>query len=189
MLDEAGKAIADGYRVLYLKCGLDGARRSRNASQPSTTPIGPEPLLRLDPNEAWSPGQAVRMARLLEPYGIDFLEQPVASRDLDGLARVRASSNIPIAAEPGSVHATSTSSRCSTRDAADVIVTGPHQAGGIMPVQEDRRHGRDGWSADQPPRRGRASESAQPPGCRCARPSRISRSATRPTTSCSRVTS
>ena len=71
------------------------------------------------------------MARLLEPYGIDFLEQPVASRDLDGLARVRAASGIPIAANQAAFTHFDVL-EVLRRSAADVIVTGPHQAGGIM---------------------------------------------------------
>ena len=130
MLGEARQAVADGYRVLYLKCGLE-ERDDLDTVAAVRDAIGPAPLLRLDPNEAWTPGQAVRMARLLEPYGIDFLEQPVASRDLDGLARVRAASGIPIAANQAAFTHFDVL-EVLRRSAADVIVTGPHQAGGIM---------------------------------------------------------
>jgi L-alanine-DL-glutamate epimerase-like enolase superfamily enzyme len=134
MLAEARKAVADGYGVLYLKCGL-AERDDLDTVSSVRDAIGPEPLLRLDPNEAWTPGQAVRMSRLLEPYGIDFLEQPVASRDLDGLARVRASSAIPIAANQAAFTHFDVL-EVIKRNAADVIVTGPHQAGGIMQLKK-----------------------------------------------------
>jgi L-alanine-DL-glutamate epimerase-like enolase superfamily enzyme len=134
MLDEARKAVAEGYRVLYLKLGID-ERDDLETVGAVRDAVGPAPLLRLDPNEAWTPGQAVRMARLLEPCGIDFIEQPVASRDLDGLARVRAASPIPIAANQAAFTHFDVL-EVLRRGAADVIVTGPHQAGGLLQLKK-----------------------------------------------------
>jgi L-alanine-DL-glutamate epimerase-like enolase superfamily enzyme len=134
MLDEARQAVADGYSVLYLKVGRD-EREDIETVAAVRDAIGPGAMIRVDPNEAWTPGQAVRMTRALEPYGIDFVEQPVASRDLDGLARVRAASPVPIAANQAAFTHFDVL-EVLRRSAADVIVTGPHQAGGLLQLKK-----------------------------------------------------
>jgi L-alanine-DL-glutamate epimerase-like enolase superfamily enzyme len=130
MLEEARRAVSVGYEVIYLKVGLD-ERDDLALAAAVRDAVGDGPRIRVDPNEAWTPGQAVRMARALEPSGIDFLEQPVASRDLDGLARVRFASPIPIAANQAAFTHFDVL-EVIKRNAADVIVTGPYQAGGLL---------------------------------------------------------
>ena len=56
-------------------------------------------LLQVDANTAWSPADAVRVLREIEPLGIELVEQPVAREDLDGLRWVRERSGIPVFAD------------------------------------------------------------------------------------------
>jgi L-alanine-DL-glutamate epimerase-like enolase superfamily enzyme len=56
-------------------------------------------LLQVDVNTAWSPADAVRVLRQIEPLGIELVEQPVAREDLDGLRWVRDRSGIPVFAD------------------------------------------------------------------------------------------
>ena len=53
--------------------------------------IGPGPLLRIDPNEAWDVATAVESIRRLEQYDLDWVEQPTPAQDVPGLAWVRRS--------------------------------------------------------------------------------------------------
>jgi L-alanine-DL-glutamate epimerase-like enolase superfamily enzyme len=55
--------------------------------------------LQVDANTAWSPPDAVRVLRAIEPLGIELVEQPVAREDLDGLAWVRRRVGIPVFAD------------------------------------------------------------------------------------------
>jgi L-alanine-DL-glutamate epimerase-like enolase superfamily enzyme len=55
--------------------------------------------LQVDANAAWSPAEAVRVLRAIEPLGIELVEQPVARGDLDGLRWVRERSGIPVFAD------------------------------------------------------------------------------------------
>jgi len=55
--------------------------------------------LQVDANTAWSPADAVRVLRQIEPLGIELVEQPVAREDLDGLRWVRERSPIPVFAD------------------------------------------------------------------------------------------
>jgi L-alanine-DL-glutamate epimerase-like enolase superfamily enzyme len=56
-------------------------------------------ILQVDANTAWSPADAVRVLRQIEPLGIELVEQPVAREDLDGLRWVRERSGIPVFAD------------------------------------------------------------------------------------------
>ncbi len=60
--------------------------------------------LQVDANTAWSPADAVRVLRQIEPLGIELVEQPVPAGDLDGLRWVRERSPIPVFADE-SAHA------------------------------------------------------------------------------------
>jgi|SRR6185437_1742997 len=134
MADEAAQAVAQGYQVIYAKVGVDDdadvatVRAIREA-------VGPGPKIRVDANEAWSAGSAVAMISRLAPFGIDFVEQPVGSRDLDGLARVRAASPVPIAANQAAFTHFDVL-EVIKRQAADLIVTGPHQVGGLLQLKK-----------------------------------------------------
>jgi L-alanine-DL-glutamate epimerase-like enolase superfamily enzyme len=55
--------------------------------------------LQVDANTAWSPADAVRVLREIEPLGIELVEQPVPSADLAGLRWVRERSGIPVFAD------------------------------------------------------------------------------------------
>jgi len=62
--------------------------------------------LQVDANTAWSPAEAVRVLRAIEPLGIDLVEQPVPRADLDGLRWVRERSGIPVFADESVHHLT-----------------------------------------------------------------------------------
>ncbi len=55
--------------------------------------------LQVDANTAWTPAEAVRVLRRIEPLEIDLVEQPVPREDLDGLRWVRERSGIPVFAD------------------------------------------------------------------------------------------
>jgi L-Ala-D/L-Glu epimerase len=59
--------------------------------------------LRVDANAAWTPKEAVRAINALEPYDIEFVEQPVAAHDLAGLRFVREHVSLPIIADESCV--------------------------------------------------------------------------------------
>ena len=59
----------------------------------------PEAMLRVDANEAWTPKQAVARIQSLAEFDIEFVEQPVAAGDIDGLRFVRERSPLPIIAD------------------------------------------------------------------------------------------
>jgi L-alanine-DL-glutamate epimerase-like enolase superfamily enzyme len=59
--------------------------------------LGPGAKLMIDVNCAWSPSVAIEMGRALEPHKLYWIEEPVATDDIDGSARVAAALATPIA--------------------------------------------------------------------------------------------
>jgi D-galactarolactone cycloisomerase len=59
--------------------------------------LGPGAKLMVDANCAWSPGFAIEMGRAMEPYKPYWIEEPVATDDIDGSASVAAALATPIA--------------------------------------------------------------------------------------------
>lgn len=55
--------------------------------------------IRVDANGSWTSEQAIDMIALLSEYDIQFVEQPVAAHDLEGLKFVRKHSPLPIIAD------------------------------------------------------------------------------------------
>ncbi len=82
-------------------------------------------------NEAWDAATAVDRIRRLALYDLDWVEQPVPGHDVAGLAHVRRSVGVKIAADQA-VYTTAQLRTVLEREAADVIVQGPHDAGGLL---------------------------------------------------------
>jgi len=59
--------------------------------------LGPHGKLMVDANCAWSPAMAIEIGRELERYHLYWIEEPVATDDIDGSAKVAAALATPIA--------------------------------------------------------------------------------------------
>jgi L-alanine-DL-glutamate epimerase-like enolase superfamily enzyme len=59
--------------------------------------LGPQAKLMVDVNCAWSPAFAIEMGRALEPFKLYWIEEPVATDDIDGSTRVADALATPIA--------------------------------------------------------------------------------------------
>ena len=57
--------------------------------------------LRVDYNQAYNPSMAVRAINAIEPYGIDFAEEPVNASDYLGMAYVQSRVSIPLMSHEG----------------------------------------------------------------------------------------
>jgi L-alanine-DL-glutamate epimerase-like enolase superfamily enzyme len=95
-------AQAAPYPVLKVKLGTDHdeeiIRTVRDAAR--------DKVLRVDANAAWSPKYALRMVDVLVECGVEYVEQPVAAHDVDGLRFVRERSRLPVIADESCVVST-----------------------------------------------------------------------------------
>lgn len=100
MAERAAAAGARGFTVLKVKLGhgdeveiLRGIRERFSGT------------IRVDPNAAWTVAEAPGRIAAIAPFGIEFVEQPVDPRDIDGLRAVRERSELPIVADEAAVRA------------------------------------------------------------------------------------
>ena len=56
-------------------------------------------MLRVDANAAWTPKARAGDHPLLQELGVEFVEQPLAAHDIEGLRFVRERSALPIIAD------------------------------------------------------------------------------------------
>ena len=126
---DARELYDGGYEVIYLKVGRDSTRDVATLAAVRDA-IGPRARIRVDVNEQWSPVDAARMLREFATFGVEIVEQPTSSESVESLARVRGASPLPIAADQ-SVCTSYDAFAISRHAAADLIVAGPHQVGGL----------------------------------------------------------
>jgi L-alanine-DL-glutamate epimerase-like enolase superfamily enzyme len=132
MAVEAKNAVEKGFDTIYVKLRGDMSHNVE-VCEAVREAIGAHNKLRVDANESWSEtGMAAVMMRKLAEYDIEFFEQPVLYYDHESAARLRRSTGLPVAANQ-SAWTEAETLEVLRRDAADVVLTDPHQVGGLMP--------------------------------------------------------
>lgn len=134
---EAAELVEQGFDVIYIKAGF-GFERDRATVQAVREAIGPAPRLRIDANESWSPLQTKQIISRLAPYDLEFIEQPTQAESISALAQVRSSSPVGIAADQ-SVFTPEEAFDIIREQAADLIVIGPHECGGLARMTDIAR--------------------------------------------------
>ena len=102
--DELRERVAQAaeYPVLKVKLGTDhDAQIIRTVRE-----AAPSKVLRVDANAAWTAKQALVMVDVLVECGVEYVEQPLAAHDLDGLRFVRERSALPVIADESCVVST-----------------------------------------------------------------------------------
>jgi L-alanine-DL-glutamate epimerase-like enolase superfamily enzyme len=95
---EAKRWFDAGWRSTKIKIGGDiYADRERVAAVRQAT--SPDFKIRVDANAGYQVDQAIELGKMLEPFGLELMEQPVAAEDLEGLRAVRQAVKIPIMAD------------------------------------------------------------------------------------------
>ena len=100
MAERAAKAAADGFTVLKVKLGHGDDAAALTAIRERFAGT-----IRVDPNAAWTADEAPGRIAKLVPFDLEFVEQPIDPKDIDGLRRVRTSSPLPIVADEAAVRA------------------------------------------------------------------------------------
>jgi muconate cycloisomerase len=92
--------------------------------------LGGEISIRVDANQAWDEPAAKRAIAMLVDAGCDLVEQPIAASNRAGMARLTASSTIPIMADEA-LHGPSDAYDFASAAAADVLAVKVSQSGGL----------------------------------------------------------
>jgi len=123
--------VEQGFGTLKTKAGtdmdedIDMVRGVRDA-------VGDKLKLRIDPNRAYSPQQAAELCRRLEPYDLEYLEQPIPAEPLADAQWLRSQSDVPIALNESVTDPKSVIDILQA-DAAAFVLPDTHIAGGILP--------------------------------------------------------
>lgn len=115
-----GDEAADEARVAAIREGLDGALGKGRG------------LIRIDANACWSTSQAISALRRLSAYGLEYVEQPVASTD--ELRAVRSAVDVPIAVDESIRTDRGTDPRAlgELAQIADLAIIKPYPVGGVQ---------------------------------------------------------
>lgn len=92
------KAAAD-FPILKLKLGGP----EDEAIVAAVRELAPSKIIRVDANTAWTVEQALTLLPRMKGYGVEFVEQPLAASDRDGLRRLKEAGVCPIVADESGV--------------------------------------------------------------------------------------
>lgn len=126
---EAVRAREAGYRAVKVKLGGDAVGSDVARLQAVREGIGPSVGLRGDANGAWSVRDAFAALEAFAPFELEYVEQPVAAPEIDGMAELRRHAAVPVAADE-SVASEGGMLRLLAAEAADVVVLKPASLGG-----------------------------------------------------------
>lgn len=124
-----------GFDIIFVKVGRKRLDEDVEIVAAVREAIGPKHPLRVDPNEAWDVPTAIDQIRRLEPFGIDWVEQPVSADNVPALAAVRRATSTKVAADQA-VYSTGELRHVLDLEAADVVVLGIHEAGGLWRLRQ-----------------------------------------------------
>jgi L-alanine-DL-glutamate epimerase-like enolase superfamily enzyme len=82
------------YPILKVKVGTADDRKILSAVREAT-----DKKIRVDANCGWTATQAIASLPMLKEFGVELIEQPLPPDDIEGLARVRKASDMPIIAD------------------------------------------------------------------------------------------
>lgn len=102
MIDESRRAVDEfGIRVLCLKMAdRRGLRQDIANFAAVRAAVGNDIMIGIDPNTGWTLGDALLAINELKPMGLGYIEQPIARRDLHGMAEIRrAAGGVPVMAD------------------------------------------------------------------------------------------
>ncbi|MBI3918483.1 MAG: hypothetical protein HY322_15925 [Betaproteobacteria bacterium] len=102
MVAESKRAVDEfGIRVLCLKMAdRRGWRHDVKNFEAVRKTVGGEVTIGVDPNTGWTLADALSAIRELRKMGLGYIEQPVARRDLKGMAEIRrAADGVPVMAD------------------------------------------------------------------------------------------
>lgn len=121
-LEEATDRVAKGWRILKIKAGRGEPDDDVKLAAALRKEFGDDLSIRADANQAYDVKTAVRVIRALEPYNLDWFEQPVHRTDFEGLRYLARDAGLttPIMADEAA-HSLSDFAQICRMNAADMV--------------------------------------------------------------------
>ena len=130
-VSKAKQYIEQGYHCLKIKVGIKDFEMDLRRVEAVRSQCDAHIQIRIDANQGWSVTEAITNLKKLEFLQIEYVEQPVAASDLLGMAEVRRSQSIPVAADESVNNLTQLQQVIDTQ-AADIIILKPMALGGLI---------------------------------------------------------
>ena len=118
-----------GHDVIYIKVGT-GIKNDIEIIKAVRAAIGPDKRLRVDPNEHWGAFEMRQILPEVSGCNIECIEQPTHCESISALRQARNQCSIPIAADQLVFTPQDCFDVCK-EEAADLIVLGLHETGGL----------------------------------------------------------
>jgi len=128
---EAAAKVEEGYGTIGLKLGILPPEQDIARVAAVRNEVGTDVHIRCDANQGWSVGTAINTINHLEEYNVAMVEQPVPRHDLDGMAEIVRSVNIPIGVDE-SLSSTQDAMRIIKKRAADFFSIKTTKQGGLL---------------------------------------------------------
>ena len=119
------------HRVFKVKIGRGEVKDDIAHVAAIKRALGDRASVRVDVNQAWSEACAAKAIPALEDAGVDLVEQPIASSNRHGMARLVAKSRVPIMADEA-LHGPETAFDLAAHAAASVFAIKIAQSGGLF---------------------------------------------------------
>ena len=134
LASQAREAVELGFTHLKMKLGSDTAQDIARVAAVRAA-VGDGIGIRVDANQGWRDvPTARRMIAAIEPYGIDWIEQPIVADDLDGFRRLRPHTSAVLMADEA-VITTGDLARLIRDESVDMVNLKLMKSGGILPCQ------------------------------------------------------
>jgi o-succinylbenzoate synthase len=130
---EAALKKASGVTAFKIKVGIDTPANDAARTRAICAVLRDGCLISADANQGFTTEDAIAFVRAVADAGLDFIEQPVAGDDLDGMAAVAAATNIATGADEG-IHNAADIARHHERGAARGVSLKAIKLGGIQAV-------------------------------------------------------
>ena len=128
---KAREYIQQGYRCLKIKVGSEDFEADLRRVEAVRSQVGNSIQIRIDVNQGWSVTEAIANLKKLELLQIEYVEQPIAATNLLGMAEVKRSQSILVAADESVNNILQLQQVINTR-AADIIILKPMAIGGVL---------------------------------------------------------
>lgn len=138
MIAEARCAVEEyGIKVLCLKMAdRRGWKQDVSNFAAVRKALGNEVMIGIDPNCGWTLGDSLLAIEAIKPMGLGYIEQPIARRDLHGMAEIRrAAGGIPVMADEG-LFTIQDAMALAEAHAVDVFCIKLYKVGGLTPAKK-----------------------------------------------------
>lgn len=92
LVDDMTRYVSEGYKTVKFKVGTNrGKNMERDITRLAKVreAVGDEIGIAVDANQVFTVEEAVKFAKMAEPYNLEWFEEPIHSQDMNGIKRLK----------------------------------------------------------------------------------------------------